>query len=126
MSKVPDNVVDKELYKKVRNSVKRRVKSWPSAYASGQVVQEYKRKGGRYKKGKNQERALERWFDEKWIDVCTGKPCGRKGTSTRKYPYCRPTIKVNSSTPKTADTLTKKQKEKLCAKKRRNPEKRVK
>jgi len=47
---VPKNVMDKKLYARVRNSVKKKVKVWPSAYASGQVVQEYKRRGGRYSK----------------------------------------------------------------------------
>ena len=44
---VPTN---KTLYNRVRNKVKNRVKVWPSAYASGQVVSEYKRAGGGYKK----------------------------------------------------------------------------
>ena len=32
----------------LRKKVKKRVDVWPSAYASGQLVQEYKRMGGRY------------------------------------------------------------------------------
>ena len=38
--------------------------------------------------------ALKKWFNEEWIDVKTGKPCGRKsakkGKSKRPYPSCRP------------------------------------
>ncbi len=37
--------------------------------------------------------ALKKWFKEEWIDVKTGKPCGRKsakGDSKRPYPSCRP------------------------------------
>ena len=38
--------------------------------------------------------ALKKWFKEEWVDVKTGKPCGRKsakkGESTRPYPSCRP------------------------------------
>lgn len=32
------------------------------------------------------------WFREKWVDVKTGKPCGRSGSekSSRSYPACRP------------------------------------
>ena len=41
--------VNKGLYARVKAMVKNRVKKWPSAYASGQVVQEYKRRGGKYK-----------------------------------------------------------------------------
>lgn len=35
---------------------------------------------------------LGKWFDEKWIDVKTGKECGRSGAekSSRGYPACRP------------------------------------
>ncbi len=38
--------------------------------------------------------ALKKWFKDEWIDVKTGKPCGRKsakkGKSKRPYPSCRP------------------------------------
>jgi len=35
---------------------------------------------------------LGKWFDEKWVDVKTGKPCGRSGVEkgSRAYPACRP------------------------------------
>jgi len=35
---------------------------------------------------------LGKWFGEKWVDVKTGKPCGRSGSekSKRGYPACRP------------------------------------
>ena len=42
---VPKN---KKLYSKALREVKSKVKVWPSAYASGQVVQRYKRLGGTY------------------------------------------------------------------------------
>ena len=47
---------------------------------------------------------LRRWFKEKWVDVKTGKACGRSGKekSTRAYPYCRPSRKVSSKTPATS------------------------
>ena len=32
--------------------------------------------------------ALKRWFKEEWIDVRTGKPCGRKKGEKRGVPYC--------------------------------------
>ncbi|MGB0958272.1 MAG: DUF5872 domain-containing protein [Litorivicinus sp.] len=41
---------DPAKYARARAKVKARVKKWPSAYASGQVVQEYKRMGGKYRK----------------------------------------------------------------------------
>lgn len=35
---------------------------------------------------------LGKWFKEEWVDVKTGKPCGRSGSekSSRPYPACRP------------------------------------
>jgi hypothetical protein len=35
---------------------------------------------------------LGKWFGEKWVDVKTGKECGRSGDekSARGYPACRP------------------------------------
>ena len=48
LSEVPDNVADPMLYRAARRKVKKRVNVWPSAYASGQLVQEYKRMGGSY------------------------------------------------------------------------------
>ncbi len=62
---VPDNVKDPMLYRKARAKVKGRVSVWPSAYASGQLVQEYKRMGGEYinpkkrKKKQDETRAQE-------------------------------------------------------------------
>lgn len=40
--------LNKALYAKAKAKVKARVAKWPSAYASGQLVQEYKRMGGKY------------------------------------------------------------------------------
>lgn len=124
---VPDNVMDKELYKRVRNKVKKRVKVWPSAYASGQVVSEYKKAGGRYK-GKKGSASLDRWYKEKWVNVCKPKgrgyeKCGREKSKVSEYPYCRPSVRVNSATPMTVSELKKKHGDKklqeLCKKKRK-------
>lgn len=40
----------------------------------------------------NKKTGLTKWFDEEWIDLKTGKPCGRKSAkdSDRPYPSCRP------------------------------------
>ena len=37
-----------KLYAEAKAKGKARVKKWPSAYASGQLVQQYKKMGGRY------------------------------------------------------------------------------
>ena len=42
---------------------------------------------------------LGKWFGEKWVDVKTGKPCGRKKGEKRAYPACR-TKKVASKISK--------------------------
>ena len=45
--------------------------------------------------------SLKRWFKEKWVDVKTGKPCGRqKGEKRKGYPACRPSRRVSSKTPR--------------------------
>ena len=50
--------------------------------------------------------ALKRWFKEKWVDVRTGKPCGRRKGEKRGTPYCRPSKRVSSKTVKTASEMS--------------------
>jgi len=57
--------------------------------------------------------SLKRWFDEKWVDVKTGKPCGRKKGESRAYPACRPSKRVNKKTPKTTGEMSSKEKAKF-------------
>ena len=49
---------------------------------------------------------LTRWFKENWVDVKTGKPCGRKKGENRAYPACRPSKRVSSKTPKTTKEMS--------------------
>ena len=52
--------------------------------------------------------SLDRWFKEKWVDVKTGKKCGRgKNEKGRPYPACRPSKRVSSKTPKTRSEMSK-------------------
>ena len=46
------------------------------------------------------------WFKEKWVDVKTGKPCGRSKGEKRGYPACRPSKRVSSKTPKTTGEMS--------------------
>jgi len=62
---------------------------------------------------------LTRWFKEKWVDVRTGKPCGRQQGEKRGTPYCRPSKRVSSETPKTASELTAAEKKSRVAQKKR-------
>ena len=43
---------------------------------------------------------LGKWFGEKWVDVKTGKECGRSGAekSKRGYPACRPQAAASKMT----------------------------
>jgi hypothetical protein len=83
--------------------------------------------GENYKKGtgvlpKNasggQHGGLDRWFAEKWVDVKTGKDCGRQeGESRKGYPACRPSKRVNDDTPKTSSELSSAEKAKFTREK---------
>ena len=63
--------------------------------------------------------ALKRWFKEDWVDVKTGKPCGRKKGEKRGTPYCRPSKRISSKTPKTSSEMTKAEKSSRVAQKKR-------
>jgi len=116
---VPTN---KTKYNKIKQKVKSTAEVWPSAYASGRVVRLYKQQGGKYICSFGD---LQRWFMEKWVNVCKpttkGKyeKCSRNSTK-QKYPYCRPSKRVNSKTPKTVYELTPKQRKTMCRKKKKN------
>ena len=63
--------------------------------------------------------ALKRWFKEDWKDVRTGKACGRQKGEKRGTPYCRPSKRVSSKTPKTSGEMTTAEKRKRVAQKKR-------
>ena len=122
-----------KLYAKVKAATKRKFKVYPSAYANGWLVREYKRRGGKYSGPKpSKSTGLKRWFAEKWINVCKlpkKVACGRPKTNLRdwkkKYPYCRPSKKINKGTPKIASKLSKAQIKSRCKRKKSNPSKRI-
>jgi hypothetical protein len=115
---MPAVPADPALYRRIQNKVKERVDRWPSAYASGQVVQEYKaamnaRGLEPYLDSKPSTRTgLSRWYRERWIDIATGKPCGSAKT-TDYYPTCRPSRRITSKSPVTARELTPSQRKKM-------------
>ena len=53
---------------------------------------------------------LRKWFKEEWIDIRTGKPCGRGKGEKRGTPYCRPKNRISSSTPKTSGEMSSSEK----------------
>jgi hypothetical protein len=63
--------------------------------------------------------ALKRWFKEEWKDVRTGKACGRSEGEKRGTPYCRPSKRVSSKTPKTSKEMTAAEKRSRISQKKR-------
>jgi hypothetical protein len=101
--------VNKALYARVKAEAKRKFAVYPSAYANAWLVREYKKRGGTYRKatsGGTKKTTKTRWFDEKWVDIKTGKPCGRSKGEKRDYPACRPSKRVSSKTPKTTKEMS--------------------
>ena len=77
----------------------------------------YKSGGGVRKTEKGA--ALRRWFKEDWKDVRTGKACGRQKGESRGTPYCRPSKRISSKTPKTSGEMSSAEKKKKIAEKKR-------
>lgn len=123
-------VMDPKLYAEVRAEAKKRFLVWPSAYASGWLVREYKRRGGRYadEAEKKKTRPLADWYKEKWVDTCRLPevvPCGRSKADFQDYPYCRPTVRVSKATPVLASELTPEEIRARCDRKKKSPRRRV-
>lgn len=85
--------LNQDLYDNVKKKIMASYKK-NSAFASGAIVKEYKRQGGKYKED-GKPKNLKRWFSEKWIDV--NPILGI--TNDSAYPVFRPTIKINEKTP---------------------------
>ena len=60
---------------------------------------------------KNQD-GLTKWFRENWVDIKTGKPCGRKKAkgSKRPYPRCRSKAVAAKMTKAEKDAAIRKKK----------------
>jgi hypothetical protein len=116
MARSKPKPADRRLYAAVIADAKRRFAVWPSAYASGWVVQEYARRGGRYEpaapagSSAGSSTGLTKWFGEEWVDLSrpvydaagglTGyEPCGRAASNPAAYPKCRPLAQAMAMTP---------------------------
>jgi hypothetical protein len=84
--------INLELYNIVKKEADR-LYSKPSAYKSGYIVKQYKKRGGEYS-GKKTNTGLTRWYKEQWKDI------GKKS-----YPVYRPTKRITKDTPLTADEI---------------------
>lgn len=87
---------NKRLYEKVKKEADK-VYEKPSAYKSGFIVKRYKELGGEYADDSSPKN-LKRWFKEKWTDVNPLK-------TESSYPVYRPTKRISSKTPLTAEEI---------------------
>ena len=93
---------NQKLYDKVKAEIVKKVPKH-SAYRSGMIVKEYKKRGGKYEGAKNEKKGLSRWFREKWKT--------QEGSTTYKKrgDIFRPSVRVSKKTPTTMSELSKKE-----------------
>jgi len=111
---------DEKLYNKTKRYI---YKKHPkhSAYRSGLLVQEYKKRFSKkygkkrdpYKGKKTEKKGLGRWFREKWVNQR-----GEVGYRYKSDVY-RPSKRITKKTPKTYKELSKQQIKKARSKKYR-------
>ena len=112
--------IDQKMYNKTKKYI---YKKYPkhSAYRSGLLVQEYKKRFSKkygkkkqpYKGKKTHKKGLGRWFKEKWVN--------QRGEVGYKYKsdIYRPSKRITKKTPKTHSELSKKRIRKARTKKYR-------
>tara|TARA_R110000796_G_scaffold121155_1_gene235294 strand:+ start:1704 stop:2783 length:1080 start_codon:yes stop_codon:yes gene_type:complete len=98
-----------ELYEVVKKKIMKSYKK-PSGFASGAIVKEYKRQGGKYKED-GKKKKLKRWFEEEWVNV--NPLLGVKNEDA--YPTFRPTKRVDKNTPATINEIPVKELKKQFA-----------
>ena len=91
--------INKQLYAQVKREIYTKYPKH-SAYRSGLLVQEYKRRGGAYRGKQNKDEGLTHWFASEWKNQR-----GEVGYKFKSDVY-RPTVRVNSKTPATFNELT--------------------
>jgi predicted metal-dependent peptidase len=123
-----DKYLNKKLYNNIKDKADKIYKK-NSAYKSMYINNEYVKAGGKIKNGKTSN--LENWRKEEWKNlsgVALGKTklknapeCGVKDKNQGKNPsICRPTKKVNKTTPKLAQSFNKEQLKKALDIKNKN------
>lgn len=119
MDIVPEKIINKSLYKKIRNKI---IKENPknSAYRSLLIIKEYKNQGGKLKEEQEKKSNLRNWVEEDWrnltpyaeglINNINDSPiCGKKHKNQKGPSICRPFKKINKNTPKLGTEYTKKE-----------------
>lgn len=101
--------LDPKLYAQSKRRINRIYGTATSAYRSMAIVRDYKKHGGKYAP-KQKTSGLSKWLREKWIivsDFLQGKPtpCG---TKKRRKHACRPSVRVNTTTPITIQEAIRK------------------
>lgn len=99
---IPEN---RNLYEQVKAEADKKYDK-PSAYKSGWIVKEYKKRGGTYKGKKDEKKGLTRWYKEEWADI-----------GGKDYPVYRPTKRITKDTPLTASEIDPKQAKKQIKRK---------
>lgn len=90
--------LDKPLWEKIKQEIKDRYgKRW-NAFYSGLLVQEYKKRGGKFRgqKPSPKQNPLRRWYKEKWENI-----------GTDDVIVFRPTKRISAQTPLTASEISK-------------------
>lgn len=118
MDTVPENVVNKTLYKKVKKEAKAKFDRYPSLYASSWITREYKKRGGKYHTNKNDNKNKKEklsgqklWYKEKWIQIVPYLEKNKIvdcGDSKKYTKACRPLVRVNDKTPPTISEIVNK------------------
>lgn len=118
MDTVPENVVNKTLYKKVKKEAKAKFDRYPSLYASSWITREYKKRGGKYHTIKNDNKNKKEklsgqklWYKEKWIQIVPYLEKNKIvdcGDSKKYTKACRPLVRVNDKTPPTIGEIVNK------------------
>lgn len=140
LEKVRGDIVfsDKDLHSRAVSAAKTKFKVWPSAYASGYVVQQYKQMykrkhgslSGAFKGDEGEIHAddLDKWFKEKWVRIgANGEilgPCGAREEKEGK-PKCLPQAKAEAMTKENRKTIVARKRKKDPDADRRGPAKMV-
>tara|TARA_Y100000114_G_scaffold136344_1_gene137779 strand:- start:2600 stop:3031 length:432 start_codon:yes stop_codon:yes gene_type:complete len=103
---------DSALYSRVVSDAKKKFKRFPSLYASSWITREYVKRGGKYDKPKPKGGGKQaQWFKEEWIQIVPFLTTGKKiacGDPNKETKACRPTKRVDSSTPPLMREIVKK------------------
>lgn len=129
---VPDNVVNKTLYEKVKREADEKYKR-AGLYKSAWMVKRYTELGGEYSGTKPKNTGINRWLkSEYWIQVIPYITKGEKvicGSTEGKQIACRPSKRATKDTPITIQECIEKHGKKkileLAKYKEKNPDSRI-